>query len=113
MIYKFTDEQKEEQKMQTSITKISMRLHDENAEVKVYASIVINGSVKINGIKIISNRDGKILVVLPEDSEKKIQYVVPMNNYFRQYLDTTLVERYFKLKSALNKTATKGFDPNG
>ena len=56
--------------MQTSITKISMRLNDENAEVKAYASIVINGSVKINGIKIISNRDGKILVVLPEDSEK-------------------------------------------
>ena len=99
--------------MQTSITKISMRLNDENADDKADASIVINGSVKINGIKIISNRDGKILVVLPEDSEKKIQYVVPMNNYFRQYLDTTLVERYFKLKSALNKTATKGFDPNG
>ena len=112
-MYKYTDEQKEEQKMQTSITKISMRLNDENAEVKAYASIVINGSVKINGIKIISNRDGKILVVLPEDSEKQIQYVVPMINYFRQYLDTTLVERYFKLKSALNKTATKGFDPNG
>ena len=112
-MYKYTDEQKEEQKMQTSITKISMRLNDENAEVKAYASIVINGSVKINGIKIISNRDGKILVVLPEDSEKQIRYVVPMTNYFRQYLDTTLVERYFKLKSALNKTATKGFDPNG
>ncbi len=99
--------------MQTSITKISMRLNDENAEVKAYASIVINGSVKINGIKIISNRDSKILVVLPEDSVKKIQYVVPMSTYFRQYLDNTLVERYFKLKSALNKTATKGFDPNG
>ena len=99
--------------MQTSITKISMRLNDENAEVKAYASIVINGSVKINGIKIISNRDGKILVVLPEDSEKKIQYVVPMNNYFRQYLDTTLVDRYLKMREAFNKTATKGSDPNG
>ena len=99
--------------MQTSITKISMRLNDENAEVKAYASIVINGSVKINGIKIVSNRDSKILVVLPEDSEKKIQYVVPMSIYFRQYLDNTLVDRYLKLRDALNKTATKGFDPNG
>ena len=99
--------------MQTSITKISMKINDEDDSIKAYASIVINGSVKINGIKIISNRDGKILVVLPEDSEKQIRYVVPMTNYFRQYLDTTLVERYFKLKSALNKTATKGFDPNG
>ena len=99
--------------MQTSITKISMRLNDENAEVKAYASIVINGSVKINGIKIISNRDGKILVVLPEDSEKKIQYVVPMTNYFRQYLDNTLVDRYLKMRDAFNKTATKGSDPNG
>ena len=99
--------------MQTSITKISMRLNNENAEIKAYASIIINCSVKINGIKIIANRDGKILVVLPENSEKKIQYVVPMNNYFRQYLDTTLVDRYLKLRDALNKTATKGFDPNG
>ena len=99
--------------MQTSITKISMRLNDENAEVKAYASIVINGSVKINGLKIISNRDGKILVVLPEDSEKKIQYVVPMTNYFRQYLDNTLVDRYLKMREAFNKTAAKGSDPNG
>ena len=99
--------------MQTSITKISMRLNNENAEIKAYASIIINGSVKINGIKIIANRDGKILVVLPEDSEKKIQYVVPMNNYFRQYLDNTLVDRYLKMRDAFNKTATKGNDPNG
>ena len=42
--------------MQTSITKISMRLNNENAEIKAYASIIINGSVKINGIKIIANR---------------------------------------------------------
>ena len=73
-MYKYTDEQKEEQKMQTSITKISMRLNDENAEVKAYASIVINGSVKINGIKIISNRDSKILVVLPEDSVRSEEH---------------------------------------
>ena len=99
--------------MQTSITKISMRLNNENAEIKAYASIIINGSVKINGIKIIANRDGKILVVLPEDSEKKIQYVVPMNNYFRRYLDNTLVDRYLKMRDAFNKTATKGNDPNG
>ena len=99
--------------MQTSITKISMRLNNENSEIKAYASIIINGSVKINGIKIIANRDGKILVVLPEDSEKKIQYVVPMNNYFRQYLDNTLVDRYLKMRDAFNKTATKGSDPNG
>ena len=68
--------------MQTSITKISMKINDENDSIKAYASVVF-------------------------------KYVVPMTNYFRQYLDTTLVERYFKLKSALNKTATKGFDPNG
>ena len=99
--------------MQTSSTKISMKLNSEDAKIKAYASIIINGSVKINGIRITANRDGKILVVLPEDSEKKIQYVVPMNNYFRQYLDTTLVDRYLKMRDAFNKTATKGNDPNG
>ena len=99
--------------MQTSITKISMKLNSESAEIKAYASIIINGSVKINGIRIIANRDGKILVVLPEDSEKKIQYVVPMTNYFRQYLDNTLVDRYLKMREAFNKTAAKGSDPNG
>ena len=46
-----------------------MQLDSEDAEIKAYASIVINGSVKINGIRITANRDGKILVVLPEDSE--------------------------------------------
>ena len=90
--------------MQTSITKISMKINDENDSIKAYASVVFNHSVKINGIQIVENDAGKLIVILPEDSE---------NNYFRQYLDTTLVERYFKLKSALNKTATKGFDPNG
>ena len=96
--------------VQTSITKISMKLNSESAEVKAYASIIINGSVKVNGIRIIANRDGKILVVLPEDSEKKIQYVVPMSTYFRQYLDNTLVDRYLKLRGAINKTAMKGSD---
>lgn len=89
--------------MQTSITKISMKINSEESSVKAYVSIVLNNSVKINGIKLVSSENGKLIVVLPENSEKKIQYVVPMDNYFRQYIDRTLVERYFKLKSALNK----------
>lgn len=89
--------------MQTSITKISMKINSEESAVKAYVSIVLNNSVKINGIKLVSSENGKIIVVLPENSEKKIQYVVPMDNYFRQYIDRTLVDRYFKLKSALNK----------
>lgn len=89
--------------MQTSITKISMKINSEKSPVKAYVSIVLNNSVKINGIKLVSSENGKLIVVLPENSEKKIQYVVPMDNYFRQYIDKTLVERYFKLKSALNK----------
>ena len=89
--------------MQTSITKISMKINSEESAVKAYVSIVLNNSVKINGIKLVSSENGKLIVVLPENSEKKIQYVVPMDNYFRQYIDKTLVERYFKLKSALNK----------
>ena len=89
--------------MQTSIAKISMKINSEESAVKAYVSIVLNNSVKINGIKLVSSENGKIIVVLPENSEKKIQYVVPMDNYFRQYIDRTLVDRYFKLKSALNK----------
>ena len=89
--------------MQTSITKISMKINSEESAVKAYVSIVLNNSVKINGIKLVSLENGKLIVVLPENSEKKIQYVVPMDNYFRQYIDKTLIERYFKLKSALNK----------
>ena len=89
--------------MQTSITKISMKINSEESAVKADVSIVLNNSVKINGIKLVSLENGKLIVVLPENSEKKIQYVVPMDNYFRQYIDRTLVDRYFKLKSALNK----------
>ena len=80
-----------------------MKINSEESAVKAYASIVLNNSVKINGIKLVSSENGKLIVVLPENSEKKIQYVVPMDNYFRQYIDKTLIERYFKLKSALNK----------
>ena len=89
--------------MQTSITKISMKINSEESAVKAYVSIVLNNSVKINGIKLVSSENGKIIVVLPENSEKKIQYVVPVDNYFRQYIDKTLVDRYLKLKAALNK----------
>ncbi len=100
------------------ITKISMRLNPDTESVKAYASIVLDDSVKVNGIRIVSNFIGKLIVVLPENSEKKIQYVVPINREFRQYIDNALVERYFKLKSALNKiatqnNATKGNDSNG
>ena len=35
--------------MQTSITKISMKINDENDSIKAYASVVFNHSVKING----------------------------------------------------------------
>ena len=89
--------------MQTSITKISMKINSEESAVKAYVSIVLNNSVKINGIKLVSLENGKLIVVLPENSEKKIQYVVPVDNYFRQYIDKTLVDRYLKLKAALNK----------
>ena len=89
--------------MQTSITKISMKINSEESPVKAYVSIVLNNSVKINGIKLVSSENGKLFVVLPENSENRIQFVVPMDNYFRQYIDKTLIERYFKLKSALNK----------
>lgn len=89
--------------MQTTITKISMKISNDTDRVKAYASIIINNSVKINGIKIVFTEAGSPIVVLPEGCEKKIQYVVPMNNHFRRYIDETLVERYFKLKSALNK----------
>lgn len=89
--------------MQTSITKISMKINSEESVIKAYASIVLNNSVKINGIKLVYSENGKLIVVLPENSEKKIQYVVPVDNYFRQYIDKTLVDRYLKLKAALNK----------
>ena len=89
--------------MQTSITKISMKINSEESAVKAYISIVLNNSVKVNGIKLVSLENGKLIVVLPENSDKKIQYVVPVDNYFRQYIDKTLVDRYLKLKAALNK----------
>ena len=77
--------------MQTTITKISMKISNDTGRVKAYASIIINNSVKINGIKIVFTEAGPPIVVLPEDCEKNIQYVVPMNNHFRRYIDKTLV----------------------
>ncbi len=63
--------------MQTSITKISMKINSEESPVKAYVSIVLNNSVKINGIKLVSSENGKLIVVLPENSEKKSSMSFP------------------------------------
>ena len=91
--------------METVITHISMRLMENDDKIKAYASIVINDSIKINGIKIVMTNTGKLLVILPEAENRKLQYVVPLSQETRQHIDQQLLERYFVLEEALNKTA--------
>ena len=95
------------------ITRISMKINAGNKPVKAFASIVFNNSLKINGIRIVERKSGNLIVVFPEYPEKEIQYVVPISHQLRSYIDQTLVDRYLKLRKALNKNATKGFDQNG
>ena len=100
--------------METVITHISMRLTENEDKIKAYAAIVINDSIKINGIKIVMTTTGKLLVILPEAENRKMQYVVPLTQETRQHIDQQLLERYFVLEEALNKTANmKGNGSNG
>lgn len=92
--------------MQVTITQISMKLTNDN-EVVAYASIVFNDSVKINGVKIKKNDVGKLLVLLPESENQKLQYVVPLTHELRQHIDEQLIEHYFKLKKNVIKNANE------
>ena len=92
--------------LQTTITQISMKLTNEN-EVVAYASIVLNNSVKINGIEIKKNDVGKLLVILPESESRKLQYVVPVTQEMRQHIDEKLIAHYFKLKKNISKNANQ------
>ena len=93
--------------METVITHISMRLMENDDKIKAYASIVINDSIKINGIKIVMTKTGKLLVVLPEAENRKLQYVVPVTQEMRQHIDEKLIAHYFKLKKNISKNANQ------
>ena len=84
------------------ITDISMKVNADDKDVKAYASVVLNNSVKINGIKLLTNREGKLFVLLPESKERQIQYVVPLNAECRRYIDETLIDRYLTMREAFN-----------
>ena len=92
--------------MKTIITHISMKLVENEDKIKAYASVIINDSIKINGIKIEMNEREKLLVILPESENRRLQYVVPLTQETRQYIDKQLIDRYLSLEKALNKTAT-------
>ena len=86
------------------ITNISMKVNADEEEVKAYASIILNNSVKINGIKLLTTREGKLYVLLPESRERPIQYVGPINAECRRYIDETLIDRYLTMREAfINK----------
>ena len=94
-----------------SITKISMRILSKEETVPngviAYASIVFNDSVKINGLALTENENGKHIVRFPESEDKKLQYIVPLNDELRKSVDRAVVEHYFKLKNKLNRLAKK------
>lgn len=94
--------------MNMVISQIKIRLNnnsanDKNEKVKAYASIVVNNALKINGIRIESNYAGRLVVRFPSSNSRSLQYIVPLNNDVRQYIDNKIIERYFETKKAINK----------
>ena len=80
--------------------------------VIAYASVVFNDSLKINGLTLTENGNGKHIVRFPESKDKesedrKLQYIVPLNDELRKSVDRAVVEHYFKLKNKLNRLAKK------
>lgn len=86
--------------MRLVITQIKIRLINDAANVKAYASVVFNESIKINGIRIETNYLDRLVVRFPFSQSKHLQYVVPLNDAVRQYIDKQIVERYFETKKA-------------
>lgn len=95
--------------MNIVISQIKIKLNsntandDKGESVKAYASVVINDSIKINGIRLESNFAGRLVVRFPSSNSRSLQYIVPLNNDVRQYIDNKIIERYFESKKAINK----------
>ena len=86
--------------MRIVITQIKIRLNNDTANVKAYASVVFNESIKINGIRIETNYLDRLVVRFPFSESKHLQYVVPLNDAVRQYIDKQIIERYYETKKA-------------
>lgn len=85
--------------MQLKITSISMRLTTDEDDIKAYASVALNNTVKINGIRIVHDIVGKPVIVYP--SKEEMQIIVPLSVEFRQHLEYSLIEHYYSLKKTI------------
>lgn len=94
-----------------------MKVTDEDNEIKAFASIILNDSIKINGIKVIVNDVGKLIVVLPENKIEQIQYVVPLSVQLRKDINNEIINKYFSIKESIKNakitSVQKGIDQNG
>ena len=94
-----------------------MKVTDEDNEIKAFAEIIFNESIKINGIKVIVNDVGKLIVVLPENKIEQIQYVVPLSVQLRKDINNEIINKYFSIKESIKNAKTtsvqKGIDQNG
>lgn len=69
----------------------------EQGNVRAVASIALNGSFVIGGIKIIEGRNGKLFVAFPSRKsyiEQSIEFAYPVGQEFRQKICDMILDEY-------------------
>lgn len=82
------------------ITSVNVKkIEKENSRLKGIASIVIDDSMAIHNIRIIKG-DEKLFIAMPsyKANEKYFDYVHPINQETREYLDQTILNEYNNAK---------------
>lgn len=89
------------------VSNVVVKLVNDAGNVKAYASVVINDSIKINGIKVIIDDIGRRKIDFPK--AEQFQYVFPLNIETRSILTNKIINRYLVMKQ---KFENKNENPN-
>lgn len=81
------------------VTDIRMKIREGNG-MKAICSIVLNGMIALNDIRVIENREGKLMVAMPSKkmSDGKFKDMAnPVSASARRIIEQPILEEYRKL----------------
>jgi DNA-binding cell septation regulator SpoVG len=67
-----------------------------------YASLMFDGNFVVRGIRVLKNKDKKILIVMPSRESSKSSYgyediAHPVNNEYRKWLELMIMKAYLRM----------------
>lgn len=81
------------------VTDIRMRIREGNG-MKAICSVVLNGMIALNDIRVIENKDGKLMIAMPSKkmADGKFKDMAnPVSAKARQIIETSVIDEYHRL----------------